>query len=450
MLSPHYSLFDSKKRQELNKNKEYTSNMRGNAGFRVRRKSRSETPSPPPSPSFLNTNATRTMQIETRKEDDLNRNEEDQKVERLVQCEIARRKELKRRRNDMLDLKCVECGATETPQWRKDESGESVCNACGVRNLRRRRKKQREKQREEDNQQQEEKKKLIKEKKRLVKMALFGEASTSTSGSSSFSDDEDSEETEYRKEQRREYYQQLLLLRQQELEREREREQQQQQRAWRGMLQFPSVINDIVEAVRYTFSSSTSNWKNEDQRVRAAEKLANSLCEMEEEFLQEEGANDDIAAKAAQHQQRQEEPEEEVEVEDQQKTITGSDNEENENNFVSNAVPPNHMLGYNHAIQEMMRSVVDQSNRPRLSSSANDGTVEEEEDLEEDANNDEGFRIQNLVSNNSPKGPSSKAAKPDIINSMEKERIVKAIRQKYWSNKDKDGLSSARQLSKEE
>ena len=216
------------------------------------------------------------------------------------------------------------------------------------------------------------------------------------------------------------------------------------------MLQFPSVINDIVEAVRYTFSSSTSNWKNEDERVRAAEKLANSLCEMEEEFLQEEGANDDIAAKAAQHQQRQEEPEEEVEVEDQQKTITGSDNKENENNFVSNAVPPNHMLGYNHAIQEMMRSVVDQSNRPRPSSSANDGTVEEEEDLEEDANNDEGFRIQNLVSNNSPKGPSWKAAKPDIINSMEKERIVKAIRQKYWSNKDKDGLSSARQLSKEE
>ena len=383
---------------------------------------------------------------ETRKEDDLNRNED--RGERLVACEIARRKELKRRKNDALDLKCVECGATETPQWRKDESGESVCNACGVRNLRRRRKKQREKQREEDNQQQEEKKKLIKEKKRLVKMALFGEASTSTSGSSSFSDDEDSEETEYRKEQRREYYQQLLLLRQQELE--REREQQQQQRAWRGMLQFPSVINDIVEAVRYTFSSSTSNWKNEDQRVRAAEKLANSLCEMEEEFLQEEGANDDIAAKAAQHQQRQEEPEEEVEVEDQQKTITGSDNEENENNFVSNAVPPNHMLGYNHAIQEMMRSVVDQSNRPRPSSSANDGTVEEEEDLEEDANNDEGFRIQNLVSNNSPKGPSGKAAKPDIINSMEKERIVKAIRQKYWSNKDKDGLSSARQLSKEE
>ena len=391
---------------------------------------------------------------ETRKEDDLNRNED--RVERLVACEIARRKELKRRRNDMLDLKCVECGATETPQWRKDESGESVCNACGVRNLRRRRKKQREMQREEDNQQQEEKKKIKKEKKRLVKMALFGEASTSTSSSSSFSDDEDSEETEYRTEQRREYYQQLLLLRQQELQREQEREQQQQQpqqqqqRAWRGMPQFPSVINDIVEAVRYTFSSSTSNWKNEDERVRAAEKLANSLCEMEEEFLQEEGANDDIAAKAAQHQQRQEETAEEVEVEHQQKTITGSDNEENENNFVSNAVPPNHMLGYNHAIQEMMRSVVDQSNRPRPSSSANDGTVEEEEHLEEDANNDEGFRIQNLVSNNSPKGPSWKAAKPDIINSMEKERIVKAIQQKYWSNKDKDGLSSARQLSKEE
>ena len=394
---------------------------------------------------------------ETRKEDDLNRNED--RVERLKMArEIARRKELKRRRNDTLkDLKCVECGATETPQWRKDESGESVCNACGVRNLRRRRKKQREMQREEDNQQQEEKKKIKKEKKRLVKMALFGEASTSTSSSSSFSDDDDeSEETEYRTEQRREYYQQLLLLRQQELQREREREQQQQQpqqqqqRAWRGMPQFPSVINDIVEAVRYTFSSSTSNWKNEDERVRAAEKLANSLCEMEEEFLQEEGANDDIAAKAAQHQQRQEETEGEVEVEHQQKTITGSDNEENGKNFVSNAVPPNHMLGYNHAIQEMMRSVVDQSNRPRPSSSANDGTVEEEEDLEEDANNDEGFRIQNLVSNNSPKGPSWKAAKPDIINSMEKERIVKAIRQKYWSNKDKDGLSSARQLSKEE
>ena len=417
--------------------------MRG-AGFRLRGKSRSETPSPPPSPSFLNA---RTMNETKDDEDDLNRND---RVEReLVACEIARRKEVKRR-NDLLDRKCVECGATETPQWRKDEFGESVCNACGVRNLRRRVKKQRMMVQREEDKQQEEKKKLKKEKKRLVKMkmALFGEASTSTSGSSSFSDDEDSEETEYRKEQQREYYQQLLLLRQQELE--REREQQQQQRAWRGMLQFPSVINDIVEAVRYTFSSSTSNWKNEDQRVRAAEKLANSLCEMEEEFLQEEGANDDIAAKAAQQQQRQEETEEEIEVEHQQKTITGSDNEENENNFVSNAVPPNHMLGYNHAIQEMMRSVVDQSNRPRPSSSANDGTVEEEEDLEEDANNDEGFRIQNLVSNNSPKGPSGKAAKPDIINSMEKERIVKAIRQKYWSNKDKDGLSSARQLSKEE
>ena len=236
------------------------------------------------------------MMNETKEdEDDLNSKD---RVERLVACEIARRKELKRRRNDTLDLKCVECGATETPQWRKEESGESVCNACGVRNLRRRRKKQREMQRAEDNQQQEEKKKIKKEKKRLVKMALFGEVSTSTS-SSSFSDDEDSEETEYGKEQRREYYQQLLLLRQQELQR-------QQQRAWRGMPQFPSVINDIVEAVRYTFSSSTSNWKNEDQRVRAAEKLANSLCEMEEEFLQEEGANDDIAAKAAQHQQRQE------------------------------------------------------------------------------------------------------------------------------------------------
>ena len=375
-------------------------------------------------------------------ENDLNRND---RVERLVACEIARRKELKRRKNDLLDLKCVECGATETPQWRKDESGESVCNACGVRNLRRRRKKQRVMMQREEDKQQEEKKKIKKEKKRLVKMALFGEASKSTS-SSSFSDDDDSEETEYGKEQRRQYYQQLLLLQQQE----QQQQQQQQQRAWRGMPQFSSVINDIVEAVRYTFSSSTSNWKNEDQRVRAAEKLANSLCEMEEEFLQEEGANDDIAAKAAQQQQRQEETEEEVEVEHQQKTNTGSDNEENENNFVSNAVPPNHMLGYNHAIQEMMRSVVDQSNPPRPSSSANDGTVEEEEDLEEDANNDEGFRIQNLISNNSPKGASWKAAKPDIINSMEKERIVEAIQQKYWSNKDKDGLSSARQLSKEE
>ena len=56
--------------------------------------------------------------------------------------------------------------------------------------------------------------------------------------------------------------------------------------------------------------------------------------------------------------------------------------------------------------------------------------------LDEDANNDEGFRTQNLISNNSPKGSSGKAAKPDIINSMEKERIVKAIQQKYWSNKD--------------
>ena len=401
------------------------------------------------------------MHATTTKEDDddLNRNN-DRRVERRAACEIARREERKRRKNDALDLKCVECGATKTPQWRKDESGESVCNACGVRNLRRRVKKQRMMMQREEDKQHEEKKKLKKEKKRSVKMALFGEASTSTS-SSSFSDDDDSEETEYGKEQRRQYYQQLLLLQQQERQRQRQQrqrqrqqqqrqQQQQQQRAWRGMPQFPSVINDIVEAVRYTFSSSTSNWKNEDQRVRAAEKLANSLCEMEEEFLQEEGANDDIAAKAAQQQQRQEETEEEVEVENQQKTITGSDNEENENNFVSNAVPPNHMLGYNHAIQEMMRSVVDQSNRPRPSSSANDKTVEEEEDLEEDANNDEGFRIQNLVSNNSPKGPSGRAAKPDIINSMEKERIVKAIQQKYWSNKDKDGLSSARQLSKEE
>ena len=349
-------------------------------------------------------------------------------------AEIIARK--KTEKSDLVNLKCVECGATETPQWRKSEFGESVCNACGVRNLRRRVKKQRMMMmQEEEEQQQEEKKKLKKEKKRLVKMALFGEASTSTS-SSSFSDDSDdnSEENEYGKEQRRQYYHQLLLLLQQEQQRQQQ-QQQQQQRAWRGMPQFPSVINDIVEAVRYTFSSNTSNWKNEDQRVRAAEKLANSLCEMEEEFLQEEGANDDIAAKAAQQQQRQEETEEEIEVEHQQKTITGSDNEENENNFVSNAVPPNHMLGYNHALQEMMRSVVDQSNRPRPSSSANDGTVEEE-NLEEDANNDEGFRIQNLISNNSPKGSSGKAAKPDIINSMEKERIVKAIQQKYWSNKD--------------
>ena len=370
------------------------------------------------------------------KEDDDDDDHDCDRVERLVvAAEIIARK--KTEKSDLVNLKCVECGATETPQWRKSEFGESVCNACGVRNLRRRVKKQRMMMmQEEEEQQQEEKKKLKKEKKRLVKMALFGEASTSTS-SSSFSDDSDdnSEENEYGKEQRRQYYHQLLLLLQQEQQRQQQQQQQQQQRAWRGMPQFPSVINDIVEAVRYTFSSNTSNWKNEDQRVRAAEKLANSLCEMEEEFLQEEGANDDIAAKAAQQQQSQEETEEEIEVEHQQKTITGSDNEENENNFVSNAVPPNHMLGYNHAIQEMMRSVVDQSNRPRPSSSANDGTVEEE-NLEEDANNDEGFRIQNLISNNSPKGSSGKAAKPDIINSMEKERIVKAIQQKYWSNKD--------------
>jgi len=368
------------------------------------------------------------------KEDDDDDDHDCDRVERLVAAEIIARKKTKK--SDLVNLKCVECGATETPQWRKSEFGESVCNACGVRNLRRRVKKQRMmmmQEEEEEEEQQEEKKKLKKEKKRLVKMALFGEASTSTS-SSSFSDDSDdnSEENEYGKEQRRQYYHQLLLLLQQEQQRQ---QQQQQQRAWRGMPQFPSVINDIVEAVRYTFSSNMSNWKNEDQRVRAAEKLANSLCEMEEEFLQEEGANDDIAAKAAQQQQRQEETEEEIEVEHQQKTITGSDNEENENNFVSNAVPPNHILGYNHAIQEMMRSVVDQSNRPRPSSSANDGTVEEE-NLEEEANNDEGFRIQNLISNNSPKGSSGKAAKPDIINSMEKERIIKAIQQKYWSNKD--------------
>ena len=398
--------------------------------MRLRRKSRSETPSPPPSPSFLTATT-----MNATKEDDDDDDHDCDRVERLVvAAEIIARKKTKK--SDLVNLKCVECGATETPQWRKSEFGESVCNACGVRNLRRRVKKQRMmmmQEEEEEEEQQEEKKKLKKEKKRLVKMALFGEASTSTS-SSSFSDDSDdnSEENEYGKEQRRQYYHQLLLLLQQEQQRQ---QQQQQQRAWRGMPQFPSVINDIVEAVRYTFSSNMSNWKNEDQRVRAAEKLANSLCEMEEEFLQEEGANDDIAAKAAQQQQSQEETEEEIEVEHQQKTITGSDNEENENNFVSNAVPPNHMLGYNHAIQEMMRSVVDQSNRPRPSSSANDGTVEEE-NLEEEANNDEGFRIQNLISNNSPKGSSGKAAKPDIINSMEKERIIKAIQQKYWSNKD--------------
>ena len=60
---------------------------------------------------------------------------------------------------------------------------------------------------------------------------------------------------------------------------------------------------------------------------------------MEEEFLQEEGANDDIAAKAAQQQQRQEETEEEVEVENQQKQ-SPSDNEENENNFDSTPCRP--------------------------------------------------------------------------------------------------------------
>ncbi|KAK9711296.1 hypothetical protein K7432_007931 [Basidiobolus ranarum] len=31
-----------------------------------------------------------------------------------------------------VDLKCVNCSQTQTPLWRKNEKGESICNACGL------------------------------------------------------------------------------------------------------------------------------------------------------------------------------------------------------------------------------------------------------------------------------------------------------------------------------
>ncbi|ORX92179.1 glucocorticoid receptor-like (DNA-binding domain) [Basidiobolus meristosporus CBS 931.73] len=30
------------------------------------------------------------------------------------------------------DLKCANCSQTQTPLWRKNEKGESICNACGL------------------------------------------------------------------------------------------------------------------------------------------------------------------------------------------------------------------------------------------------------------------------------------------------------------------------------
>jgi len=106
------------------------------------------------------------------------------------------------------------------------------------------------------------------------------------------------------------------------------------------------------------------------------------------------------------------------------------------------------MLDYdnNHAIQEMMRSILAQSNRARPSSSANDGTFEDEEE-QEDSYDGDGFRIQDLIENHAQPGSKTEKTSPDIVNSIEKEQIInKAIQQKYWSSGGEDGLAIGRCL----
>ena len=300
---------------------------------------------------------------------------------------------------------CVTCGTSETVQWRKGEGGVDLCNACGVR-----RRRQMLKQAGNITN-------SVKGKRRKTRRTNNAQTAAIAYGrgrSSAY--DEEEEEVE-------------------EEEEEEEDQHEQQYALWRERKpQFPKFINDIVEAVRSAFASSTSNWKNEDQRIRAAEKIANKLCMVEEELYAKEGVNDDIEAKAARqisllqgHQQR---------------TIIDNDIKEE-----GNAVPLNHMLGYdnNHAIQEMMRSILAQSNRARPSSSANDGTFEDE-DRDEDSDDGDGFRIQDLIENHAQPGSKTDKTSPDIVNSIEKEQIVKAIQEKYWSSGGEDGLAIGRCL----
>ena len=80
------------------------------------------------------------------------------------------------------------------------------------------------------------------------------------------------------------------------------------------------------------------------------------------------------------------------------------------------------------------------------SSSANDGTFEDEEE-QEDSYDGDGFRIQDLIENHAQLGSKTEKTSPDIINSIEKEQIInKAIQQKYWSSGGEDGLAIGRCL----
>ena len=291
---------------------------------------------------------------------------------------------------------CETCGTSETAQWRKGEGKVDLCNACGVRHRR-----QKLKQAGNiTNSVEGKRRKTRRTNKAQTPATAYGR------GSSSACDEEEEEEDQH----------------------------EQRHALWRERKpQFPKFINDIVDAVRSTFASNTSNWKNEDQRIRAAEKIANKLCTVEEEIYAKEGAIDDIEAKQTARQIS-------LLQEHQQRTIIDRHSKEE-----GNAFQLNHMLGYdnNHAIQEMMRSILAQSNRARPSTSANDGTFEDEE---EDSNDGDGFRIQDLIENHAQPGSKTEKTSPDIVNSIEKEQIIKAIQRKYWSSSGEDGLAIGRCL----
>jgi len=365
-----------------------------------RGRSRSTTPSPP-------------NEEEYRYEGE---EEEEEEEEGVREKTVDRRVEFKRvgtaKRNDgsgsgiinerdFARKTCETCGTSVTAQWRKGEGGVDLCNACGVRHRR-----QMLKQAGNITNSGEGKRR----KKRRTNKAQTPATAYGRGSSSAYDEEEGEEEEEDQHEQRHALW--------------RERKPQ-----------FPKFINDIVEAVRSTLASNTSIWKNEDQRIRAAEKIANKLCMVEEEIYAKEGAIDDNEAKAARqisllqgHQQR---------------TIIDRDIKEE-----GSAVPLYHMLDYdnNHAIQEMMRSILAQSNRARPSSSANDGTFEDEEE-QEDSYDGDGFRIQDLIENHAQPGSKTEKTSPDIVNSIEKEQIInKAIQQKYWSSGGEDGLAIGRCL----